>query len=365
MEVYGNVWTLTKSYWQALEIRGGTNRVFGNSSRTLKPEAAPWFTFDEYGCLEFGLGNFDNVLLTPNNYPIKDQIGEGEDLDGDQAPGGSDPAYVWDNTLAANGASWPWSDKSVPGNSPGGSFKVDAKGYEIGEGVTSEIKLSTQTSTILKGKYTDKHGTWTNAIAIAGDDGRYATAATTTAEEKKLLIENPGLSRKIESGKGPEVSFNAFTNWQYQTRTGGPDWKVPLGERGSFHISSEIPDTPNTVILANRDFFPQTAAQHEGSFDGTQGVNRGTRSEMLEKTPSTVGVGWWVTDQGSWNSTLPPNTSGVLYVWNGSSWQLKYIPFQYPYYQRVAANQATSFAVAGSRIVRQGTTTVPSTLPKK
>ena len=365
MEVYGNVWTLSSKYWEAIEIRGGTNRVFGNSSTTSFPASPPGFTFDEYACLSFGLGTFGNVLLTPKNYPIPDQIGEGEDVDGDQAPGGSDPAYVWDNKLAANGASWPWSPKTVVGNSPGGTYKVDEKGYEIGEGVTSEIKLSTQTSTILKGRYTDKHGTWTNAIAIAGDDTRYATAATTTAAERKLLIENPGLSKKIESGKAPYVSFNAFTNWQYQTGTGGPNWKVPLGERGSFLISSEIPDTPNTVILANRDFFPQTNAQLEGSFDGTQGVNRGTKSEMLEKTPSTVGVGWWVTDEGSWNSTLPPNTSGVLYVWNGSSWQLKYIPYQYPYFQRVAANQATSFTVAGSRIVRQGPTNGPPTLSKK
>jgi hypothetical protein len=363
MEVYGNVWTLTKSYWQALEIRGGTNRVFDNSSTTRNPAAAPWFTFTEYGCLQPGLGTFGNVLLTPNNYPIPDQIGEGEDIDGDQAPGGSDPAYVWDNTLAANGASWPWSDKSVPGNAPGGTYKVDGSTYGIGEGVGTDIRLSTQTSTILKGTYTDKHGTWKNAIAIAGDDTRYVTAATTTAAEKKLLIENPGLAKKIEPGKSPAVSFNAFTNWQYQTGTGGPNWNVPLGGRGSFHVSSEIPDTPNTVILANRDFFPQTAAQHEGTFDGTQGVNRGPRSEMLEKTPSTVGVGWWVTDQGSWNSTVPPNTSGALYVWNGSNWQLKYAPFQYPYYQRVAASQTTSFAVAGSRVVRPST--VATAAPRK
>jgi hypothetical protein len=364
MEVYGNVWTLTKSYWQALEIRGGTSRVFGNSSTTGDPGAAPWFTFTEYGCLDFGLSTFGNVLLTPNNYPIPDQIGEGEDVDGDQAPGGSDPAYVWDNTLTANNSSWPWSDKSVPGNSAGGTFKVDEHEYLIGEGVTREIKLSAQTSTLLKGRYTDKHGTWTNAVAIEGDDSRYVTAATTTAAEKKLLIENPGLGKKIESGRSPSVSFNAYTNWQYQTGTGGPDWKVALGHRGSFHITSEVPDTPDTVILANRDFFPQTPAQHEGSFDGTQGVNRGTYSEMLANTPSTVGVGWWVTDQGSWNSTLQPNTSGVLYVWNGSRWQLKYAPYQYPYYQRVAANTTTSFSVAGSRAQPQSTRP-PSPAQKK
>jgi hypothetical protein len=358
MEVYGNVWTLTKSYWQALEIRGGTNRVFENSSTTRDPAAAPWFTFDEYGCLEFGLGTFGNVLLTPKNYPIPDQIGEGEDVDGDQAPGGSDPAYVWNNTLSANGASWPWSDKSVPGNSAGGTSKVDENAYLIGEGVTREIKLSTQAATILKGKYIDKHGTWTNAVAIEGDDNRYVTAETTTASEKKLLIENPGLAKKIESRASPAINFNAYTNWQYQTGTGGPNWKVALGARGSFHITSEVPETPDTVILANRDFFPQTAAQHEGSFDGTQGVNCGTYSEMLGNTPSVAGVGWWVTDQGSWNSTLQPNTSGALYVWNGSRWQLKYIPYQYPYYQRVAANQSTSFSVAGARAQ------TPSTKPQ-
>jgi hypothetical protein len=349
MEIYGNVWTLTKSFWQAIEVRGGTNRVFNNTATTTNPSRAPGFTFTDYACLEPGLSNFGNVLLTPNNYPIKDQIGEGEDVQGRQAPGGSDPAYVWNNTLSEDNSSWTWSDKTVPGNSAGGTYRVDAHEYSIGDGVTRAIKLSVQSSTLIKGQFTDAHGTWTNAVSIANDNERYVTART-TRDERELVIADPGLARRIAADAAPAVNFNAYTNWQYQTGTGGPKWMVPLGERGSFHISSEVPGTEATVILANRDFFPQTAAQHDGAYDGTQGVNSGPRASMLGTSPTTAGVGWWVTDQGSWNSTLPANTSGVLYVWTGRQWVAVYMPFQYPYYQRVVTNHPTSVIVNGAPV---------------
>ena len=41
---------------------------------------------------------------------------------------------------------------------------------------------------------------------------------------------------------------------------------------------------------------------------------------MLAIEATNVGVGFWVTDEGSWNAKkLPANTSGRLYVWNGSN----------------------------------------------
>jgi len=52
---------------------------------------------------------------------------------------------------------------------------------------------------------------------------------------------------------------------------------------------------------------------------------------MLAIIPTKPGVGYWVTDEGSWNITLPANTSGQLYTWNGSAWVLKYTPYTYPH----------------------------------
>jgi hypothetical protein len=76
----------------------------------------------------------------------------------------------------------------------------------------------------------------------------------------------------------------------------------------------------------NRDVYGPIPA----SFNGTTGVGRGA----LASAPATCtqGVGYWATDQGSWNSNLAANTSGQLYVCNGSNqWILTYTPFIYPH----------------------------------
>ena len=82
------------------------------------------------------------------------------------------------------------------------------------------------------------------------------------------------------------------------------------------------------IINPDRDYY-DTAA----SFDGSRGVGRGTKAAMLalDMTGKTRPVGFWVTDEGSWNTKLDANTSGQLYVWNGSSWVLKYTPYTYPH----------------------------------
>jgi hypothetical protein len=85
--------------------------------------------------------------------------------------------------------------------------------------------------------------------------------------------------------------------------------------------------TMQDIIQADRDYFSQTS----NTFDGSTGVGMGTKAQMLAITATRTQVGFWVTDEASWNTTLPPNTSGQLYTWNGSAWNLKYTPLTYPH----------------------------------
>ncbi len=78
------------------------------------------------------------------------------------------------------------------------------------------------------------------------------------------------------------------------------------------------------IIKPDRDYFAQGT-----TFNGTTGVGRGTRAQMNAITPTKTGVGFWVTDEGTWNNGSA--SSGRLYVWNGSAWVLKYTPFTYPH----------------------------------
>ena len=82
------------------------------------------------------------------------------------------------------------------------------------------------------------------------------------------------------------------------------------------------------ICKADRDYFQDVAGK---AFDGSSGIGRGRKSQMLAIRPTKVGVGFWVSNEGSWNARLPASTSGRLYTWNGSAWALKYTPYAYPH----------------------------------
>jgi hypothetical protein len=77
-------------------------------------------------------------------------------------------------------------------------------------------------------------------------------------------------------------------------------------------------------IVLNRNVFGYSA-----SFNGTVGVGEGS----LANRPSTcsVGVGYWATDQGEWNSRNP-GADGQLYTCTATNtWSLTYTPYAYPH----------------------------------
>lgn len=105
--------------------------------------------------------------------------------------------------------------------------------------------------------------------------------------------------------------------------------------------------TMQDIIKEGRDVFTEVA-----SFDGTAGVGSGTKAAMNAITPTKTGVGFWVTDEGTWNGA----NSGRLYTWSGSAWVLRYEPLAYPHPLRgEGGTPATSTASIGT--LRVGTAT--------
>jgi hypothetical protein len=77
-------------------------------------------------------------------------------------------------------------------------------------------------------------------------------------------------------------------------------------------------------IVENRDFY-----NYNASFNGTAGIGVGT----LANRPSTCTpyVGYWATDQGSWNRSASGG-QGVLYKCTATNtWTLYYTPYTYPH----------------------------------
>lgn len=98
----------------------------------------------------------------------------------------------------------------------------------------------------------------------------------------------------------------------------------------------------NCHFQLNRDLYQETA-----SFDGTSGVGVGTlasRPSTCTPTPESAdagngGVGYWATDQGSWNQSSSNSqgvqqngADGVLYRCSATdTWTVAYTPYTYPH----------------------------------
>ena len=78
-------------------------------------------------------------------------------------------------------------------------------------------------------------------------------------------------------------------------------------------------------IAAERDYYSENA-----SFDGSAGTGFGTIASR--PATCTTGVAYWVTNEGSWDTTNPANTSGRLYKCaSTNTWTLFYTPYTYPH----------------------------------
>jgi hypothetical protein len=96
----------------------------------------------------------------------------------------------------------------------------------------------------------------------------------------------------------------------------------------------------NGRVVANRDYYPQASgvqASPSFPFDGTVGTGWGS----LANRPATctAGVGYFATDQGSWNGSASnpqgvnfAGADGLLYKCTSTnSWTLYYTPYTYPH----------------------------------
>jgi hypothetical protein len=123
-----------------------------------------------------------------------------------------------------------------------------------------------------------------------------------------------------------EKAYDQVINsYFFENRHGSNIIMVPsvLGSRGSLF-------PPSHFLKAN-----VTHWHHNSSFDGTSGVGVGP----LSKRPSTctTGVGYWASDQGTWNQSggdnlLSYSAQGILYrCVSTNTWEKYYEPYRYPH----------------------------------
>lgn len=111
--------------------------------------------------------------------------------------------------------------------------------------------------------------------------------------------------------------------------------------KSGYRVTQNADNTrPDYSATQTPSYYPQSSGiqTSKGSpFDGTKGTGWGTLANR--PTTCTKGVGYWATDQGSWNhSSSNPygvqmnGSDGVLYVCTATdTWSLYYTPYTYPH----------------------------------
>lgn len=157
---------------------------------------------------------------------------------------------------------------------------------------------------------------------------------------------NYPLADQVGTGEDPQTAHEEPA-YVWSNKQNGSAWPrtlhtVATGAIALYAVQTSNPSatfTESDIIQSNRDFFS------DAGFDTNTGVSVGTTAQMNALTPGIAGYGFWVTDQGSWNTRLTSGTSGLLYVWSGTAWVLNYTPYTYPHPLRTKT--ATPIATPG------------------
>ncbi|MFZ7127000.1 MAG: hypothetical protein ACOWWM_12685 [Desulfobacterales bacterium] len=132
-----------------------------------------------------------------------------------------------------------------------------------------------------------------------------------------------GWACRDQIGRGVDAFAWTVEN-PYPSQASAPIYLVN-NRVGETIASVSIANSCDDWIQSDRDYYNEAS-----SFDGSTGVGTGTYAEMQAITPTTDGVGFWVTDRGDWNLS---GDDGQLWVWNATAeeWQFHYEPYQYPH----------------------------------
>lgn len=142
---------------------------------------------------------------------------------------------------------------------------------------------------------------------------------------------------KIFDGNGSPTGYPCLdqVGWRfddgYTSTTAGTRTLTPIyfWENTQGGSAMAAPDTTGLsgYVNQNREYYTSTGASCTGGGSCTTGVGVGTSLP----TTCTTGVGFWKTNEGTWDSVQVGN-DGVLYICTSTNtWTLSYTPYTYPH----------------------------------
>lgn len=162
------------------------------------------------------------------------------------------------------------------------------------------------------------------------------------------MLDQPGRGYFATANAGKWPTASSYTDANYQQLMPfylfGNKWQTTGGVWGNPPATSVYFVSTAAYMKANREWYDPVgyAVQSSASspFDGTVGTGIGTIANR--PATCTAGVGYWATDEGSWNTsgnsvmTYPQGgssyTQGRLYKCTATNtWSLYYTPYAYPH----------------------------------
>jgi hypothetical protein len=313
-EFYQNTYTCASSCDAVASWRGGNGLVWGNTYN-----------------LPGGAGSLNNAFSVTNyrsqgnpNWGACDGASAYDTIDGTvyatgTISGVSGGAPLWTLTINQTGGSpaQPWSANVwAPAGAP---YSI----HDVTKSTGGEI-TSNGSNTVVLNAGPGGPGTWTPS---SGDSVQFLRASA--------CIDQPGGRGAGFLYTGTDGSGSA-TPSQSSAQVLSPvyAWMNQFSPAWGVVIQSSPTWAGTGRIIRGRDFYAENSNQAAQSsptspFDGTNtaGIGHGTLANR--PTTCTKEVGYFATDQGSWNAS---GNDGLLYVCTATNtWSLFYTPYTYPH----------------------------------
>lgn len=299
VEVYGNNMSCISSACNTvMGLRSGIGYVWGNTTtRTGSAFFGPFL----------GLSVYRTVFNAPGGWNSCGGSSPYDTNDGTTYYSGT--ATSGSGSLVLNDTTKSWTtNQFIPNGAP---YSV----FDVTQNFWAEIASNTSTSITIQGGIPEQVNSFTTG------DSYQILRATVCADQPTR-------------GAGALVSGNPASPASALSQALDPiyEWNDSAPALGVGNVG-----TDTGRLIANRDYYtdgtggvPTAQTSATSPFNGTSGVGFGTLA--FRPTTCTTGVGYFATDQGSWNSSGNGFGSGVLYTCvSTNTWGTHYTPYSYPH----------------------------------
>jgi hypothetical protein len=302
IEVYGNTAQCQGSSACGVLAgwRSGTGYVFGN---TLTRTGSGFYQ----GI--WGASVYRNVFTASGGWGACGGSSPYDTNDGVTYYSGTNSGSSGSTTLTDSTKSWT-TNQFIPTGAP---YSV----YDVTQGWWAEIASNTATTLTIQSSIPEQTSTFNNG------DSYQILRASVCADQPARGAGNYISGSTASPAKALSQTLDPVYEWD--------DTASVLGGGGNASAN----DTGR--LIANRDWYtdnsggsPRAQTSATSPFNGASGMGFGTLA--FRPTTCTTGVGYFATDQGSWNSSSNGFGNGVLYQCSATNtWTVHYTPYSYPH----------------------------------